>query len=103
VVMYAAQAVEEGTVEEIFQSPKHPYTKALLGSVPNFAKGRGKSHGISGSPPSLINPPQGCRFHPRCPDAMDICTREDPYQTTFSSSQRAMCHLYDRQEADDAE
>ena len=94
VVLYAARAVEEGTVEEIYGRPKHPYTRALLESVPNFARGRGRSHGIPGTPPSLVNPPTGCRFHPRCPEAMAICAMEVPGWTRFSGTQVAGCHLY---------
>ena len=94
VVLYAARAVEEGTVEEIYDHPKHPYTRALLESVPNFARGRGKSHGIPGTPPSLVNPPAGCRFHPRCPDAMEICSTHAPAWSRFAGTQVATCHLY---------
>ena len=94
VVLYAARAVEEGTVEEIYDHPRHPYTRALLQSVPNFARGRGKSHGIPGTPPSLVNPPAGCRFHPRCPDAMEICSAQAPAWSHFAGTQVATCHLY---------
>ena len=94
VVLYAARAVEEGTVEEIYDQPKHPYTRALLESVPNFARGRGKSHGIPGTPPSLVMPPAGCRFHPRCPASMEICSTETPVRSRFTTTQAAACHLY---------
>ena len=94
VVLYAARAVEEGTVEEIYGHPKHPYTRALLQSVPNFARGRGKSRGIPGTPPSLVSPPSGCRFHPRCPEAMEICATRSPGWTRFAGEQVATCHLY---------
>ena len=94
VVLYAARAVEEGTVEEIYGHPKHPYTRALLESVPNFARGRGKSRGIPGTPPSLVSPPSGCRFHPRCPEAMEICATRSPGWTRFAGKQVATCHLY---------
>ena len=93
-VLYAARTVEEGTVEEIYDQPKHPYTRALLESVPNFTRGRGRSHGIPGTPPSLINPPSGCRFHPRCPDAMEICSTQSPAWSRFTATQIATCHLY---------
>ena len=94
VVLYAARAVEEGTVEDIYDRPKHPYTRALLESVPNFARGRGKSHGIPGTPPSLVNPPAGCRFHPRCPDAMEVCSTQTPEWSRFGGTHVATCHLY---------
>ena len=100
VVLYAARAVEEGTVEEIYHQPKHPYTRALLQSVPNFARGRGESHGIPGTPPSLVNPPAGCRFHPRCPDAMEICSSQSPGWSHFGGTQVAACHLYGEGGAD---
>ena len=100
VVLYAARAVEEGTVEEIYGHPKHPYTRALLESVPNFARGRGKAHGIAGTPPSLVNPPAGCRFHPRCPDAMEICSSQSPGWSHFGGTQVAACHLYGEGGAD---
>ena len=102
VVLYAARAVEQGTVEEIYGQPKHPYTRALLDSVPNFARGRGKSHGIPGTPPSLVNPPGGCRFHPRCPDAMEICSSQAPGWSRFTGTQVATCHLYGEEPGVDA-
>ena len=102
VVLYAARAVEEGTVEEIYDHPKHPYTRALLESVPNFARGRGKSHGIPGTPPSLVQPPAGCRFHPRCPDSMEVCSIQVPGWTRFAGTQVATCHLYGDGERADA-
>ena len=94
IVMYAARAAEVGTVQEIYDNPKHPYTQALLGSVPNFSRSRGESHGIPGSPPSLVNPPGGCRFNPRCAQAMEICSTVDPAMTRFGATQIAACHLY---------
>ena len=94
VVLYAARAVEEGTTEEIYRRPKHPYTRALLESVPNFARGRGEAHGIPGAPPSLADPPPGCRFHPRCPSAMDVCSTAAPVLFRFGGRRTAACHLY---------
>ncbi len=101
VVLYAARSVEEGTVEDIYDRPKHPYTRALLESVPNFSRGRGKSHGIPGAPPSLMDPPAGCRFHPRCPRAMDICTSVSPARSRFTATQTAACHLYEEEAGGD--
>lgn len=94
VVLYAARAVEEGTAEEIYRRPKHPYTRALLESAPNFSRGRGQTHGIPGAPPSLADPPPGCRFHPRCPSAMDVCSAVDPAPVRFGGRRTAACHLY---------
>jgi peptide/nickel transport system ATP-binding protein/oligopeptide transport system ATP-binding protein len=74
-VMYAGQIVEEGTVDEIFYEPQHPYTWGLLGSITRVDRERpGRLPAIGGLPPSLANPPEGCRFRPRCPHAFSSCT-----------------------------
>jgi peptide/nickel transport system ATP-binding protein len=78
VVMYAAEIVEQGTVDQIFTEPQHPYTWGLLGSLPRLDADVERLVQIQGQPPSLLNPPSGCRFHPRCPYVMDVCKREDP-------------------------
>ncbi len=79
-VMYAGKIVEYGDLEDIIKDSLHPYTKALISAVPtlgiNYKWKRLK--GLSGSPPSLLNPPKGCRFHPRCPYAMNICSAKEP-------------------------
>jgi peptide/nickel transport system ATP-binding protein len=74
IVMYAGRVVEEGTLEEVFYDPQHPYTWGLLGSIPRIDRGRGEHlPAIPGAPPSLLSPPQGCHFRPRCPHAFDKC------------------------------
>lgn len=78
VVMYAAEIAEHGPVHAIFQRPRHPYTWGLLGSLPRLDVDVERLVQIPGQPPSLLNPPRGCRFHPRCPHAMDICKTKDP-------------------------
>jgi oligopeptide/dipeptide ABC transporter ATP-binding protein len=78
VVMYAGNVIEEGTVESIFNAPQHPYTWGLLGSLPRLDADVERLVQIQGQPPSLLNPPSGCRFHPRCPYVMDICKRDHP-------------------------
>lgn len=79
VVMYAGKVVEEGTVFQIFDSPRHPYTMGLLASIPGYENGRGKRlHTISGSIPNIAKMPPGCRFHPRCPQATERCRLEEP-------------------------
>ena len=79
IVMYAGQIVEEGPVDEIFEHPQHPYTWALLRSVPRIdALRHERLRSIEGLPPDLISPPGGCRFHPRCPFRVDRCFREEP-------------------------
>jgi oligopeptide/dipeptide ABC transporter ATP-binding protein len=76
-VMYAGRIVERGTKEQIFYDPQHPYTWGLLGSIPRLDRPRPKRlHSIAGSPPSLVHPPRGCKFRPRCPHAFDKCWRE---------------------------
>ncbi len=77
-VMYAGRAAEKGSKHEIFYEPHHPYTKGLLESIPNSSAGADRLKPISGQPPSLINLPTGCKFHPRCIYVMDRCVREEP-------------------------
>ncbi|HET9104583.1 MAG TPA: ABC transporter ATP-binding protein [Solirubrobacteraceae bacterium] len=78
-VMYAGRIVERGTTEEIFRRPEHPYTWGLLKSIPRLDAARNEELvPISGRPPSLINRPSGCHFHPRCPYVQDACKRTDP-------------------------
>jgi peptide/nickel transport system ATP-binding protein len=78
VVMYAARIAEQGTVDEIFKRPHHPYTWGLLGSLPRLDTDTERLVQIPGQPPSLLNPPRGCRFHPRCPYVMNVCKQEEP-------------------------
>ena len=77
-VMYAAQVVEKGSAEGIFNRPHHPYTWGLLGSLPRLDTDVERLVQIQGQPPSLLNPPRGCRFHPRCPYVMDVCRQDEP-------------------------
>jgi peptide/nickel transport system ATP-binding protein len=78
IVMYAAQIVEQGSAETIFKRPHHPYTWGLLGSLPRLDADVERLVQIKGQPPSLLNPPRGCRFHPRCPYVFSRCKAEDP-------------------------
>jgi peptide/nickel transport system ATP-binding protein len=78
VVMYAARIAEQGPVDEIFKRPHHPYTWGLLGSLPRLDTDTERLVQIPGQPPSLLNPPHGCRFHPRCPYVMNVCKQEEP-------------------------
>jgi peptide/nickel transport system ATP-binding protein len=95
VVMYAAEVVEQGPVESIFRRPHMPYTWGLLGSLPRLDTDLERLVQIKGQPPSLLNPPQGCRFHPRCPYVMDICKQEDPPLRPISDDPDHLqaCHL----------
>ncbi|MGB9857312.1 MAG: ABC transporter ATP-binding protein [Dictyoglomaceae bacterium] len=97
VVMYAGKIMEEGTIDEIINEPLHPYTRGLLYSVvtpePEVKK-RGITH-IPGTPPNLMNPPSGCRFHPRCPNRMEICSQEEPLLKTINQ-RKVACFLYEK-------
>jgi peptide/nickel transport system ATP-binding protein len=94
-VMYAAQPAERGGYEDIFYRPHHPYTWGLLRSLPHLATIGEDLKPIPGAPPSLLNPPSGCRFHTRCPYAMEVCTNVVPEFALVpgSSEHRAACHL----------
>ncbi|HWQ16501.1 MAG TPA: ABC transporter ATP-binding protein [Sulfolobales archaeon] len=93
-VMYAGKIVENAGVYEIFDNPSHPYTQMLLRAVPNPVKKVEKLESIPGTIPTLINPPKGCRFHPRCPLAMDICRREEPPSIELSPGHTVRCWVY---------
>jgi peptide/nickel transport system ATP-binding protein len=93
-IMYAGRVAEEGPVRRIFAAPRHPYTQMLLRAFPNIHADRRTLGVIHGTPPDLRNPPPGCRFHPRCPMAMDICRVEQPPELTFPDGVRVACHLY---------
>lgn len=77
-VMYAGKMAELGEVGEVFADPKHPYTQGLLRSVPNIDLDGGDLYKMEGTPPNLLSPPPGCRFHPRCPYVMPICSEQEP-------------------------
>jgi peptide/nickel transport system ATP-binding protein len=95
VVMYAAKIAEQAPVEDLFDRPQHPYTWGLLGSLPRLHGDVDRLVQIPGQPPSLLNPPTGCRFHPRCPYVMDVCKRQEPELRPISAnaSHLQACHL----------
>jgi len=93
-VMYAGHLVELAESEKIYYSPKHPYTKALLESIPNTDINDLKLSYIPGSPPDLIDPPRGCRFAPRCPFAKDVCFEKEPPIFEVDGS-KVKCWLYE--------
>jgi peptide/nickel transport system ATP-binding protein len=100
VVMYAGRVVERGTVEAVLERPSHPYTWGLLGSMPSVDPAAARSRTIGGTPPSLLHPPPGCRFHPRCPHAMDRCRQEVPLLRPApdgDTGHTTACHLQDAQ------
>jgi oligopeptide/dipeptide ABC transporter ATP-binding protein len=93
-VMYAGRVAEEGPVSEVFRRPRHPYTAKLLGAFPNIHADRRTLDVIAGQPPDLRDPPSGCRFHPRCPMARDICRDVVPPEIGFGDEVRVACHLW---------
>ncbi len=93
-IMYAGRVAEEGPVKRIFTAPRHPYTTKLLGAFPNIQADRRTLETIPGNPPDLRDPPTGCRFHPRCPVAMDVCKDVVPPEVVFPDGVRVACHLF---------
>ena len=103
-VMYAGRLVETGTLRQLLRTPKHPYTQMLIDSLPSLEREdrrRGDLRGIPGTAPSLYALPPGCSFHPRCPQAMDVCSIDEPILKNLETSdsveqhdQRAACLLY---------
>lgn len=95
-IMYAGRIVETGTTEDVILSPKHPYTMGLLGSFPTIDQLDKDLTPIPGTPPDLINPPKGCRFHPRCPYKGDICERVAPEHEPLESRKDGFieCHRW---------
>ena len=93
VVMYAGKVAEMGTIRTMFTQPMHPYTQLLISSLPQL-ESKGELQGIPGIAPSLLNPPGGCLFHPRCPKVMDICSKKPPTLQPQASGQAVSCHLY---------
>lgn len=95
-VMYLGEIVEIASSEDLFKSPKHPYTKALISAVPTVSeKKQNEVIRLKGDLPSPKNPPLACKFHTRCPYVMDICKKEVPNNIKFSNAHYAKCHLYD--------
>ena len=92
-VLYAGRVAELGSADLVYTDPKHPYTQGLMTSVPTLREDKKLSF-IPGEVPSLINPPSGCRFHPRCPYVMDICRREDPPMIDLKDGRKVACWLY---------
>jgi oligopeptide/dipeptide ABC transporter ATP-binding protein len=92
-VMYAGRMVEVGPVRQIFNRPSHPYTEALLQSIPRLTDSRERLTAIEGQPPDLVIPPPGCAFHPRCPRAIERCREQDPPAFAVADNQRARCWL----------
>lgn len=93
-VMYAGNIVEIGSTDDIFAQPMHPYTQGLMNSIPKLTENVTHLEVIKGSVPNLLYPPSGCRFHPRCPFAMQICSEVKPVLDEIVKDHRVACHLY---------
>jgi peptide/nickel transport system ATP-binding protein len=93
-VMYAGQVVETGSSRQVTDAPAHPYTQLLRSAAPDPDRGSAPILTATGSPPSLIEPPSGCRFHPRCPHAMAICREQAPPTVEVAPGQHAACWLH---------
>jgi peptide/nickel transport system ATP-binding protein len=93
IVMYAGEIVEDGPTEKVIRKSLHPYSQALIASIPKKTKDQGDLTTISGSPPNMLNPPSGCRFHPRCPFVMEKCLIASP-NFVENDDRRVRCFLY---------
>jgi peptide/nickel transport system ATP-binding protein len=91
-IMYAGRLVEEGPTAALFSAPLHPYTMHLISSLPRIGHAEPKQ-GLEGAPPSLADPPAGCRFHPRCPQAMEVCRRHVPPMVEVAPGRRVACFV----------
>ncbi|MBN63373.1 MAG: dipeptide/oligopeptide/nickel ABC transporter ATP-binding protein [Gemmatimonadetes bacterium] len=96
-IMYGGKLVEVGTVHDIFHNPQHPYTQLLISSIPSFET-KGEFKGIPGVALSLLDPPSGCLFHPRCPQATERCKAEEPRLAEVAPNQLASCLLHEEDE-----
>ncbi len=97
-VMYAGDIVESCSTSRLFTRPYHPYTKGLLNSILTFAKREGEARAIKGMIPDLIQPPPGCRFHPRCLETMNGCEREEPHLQEIEEGHWVSCHHFTKYE-----
>jgi peptide/nickel transport system ATP-binding protein len=93
-IMYAGQIVEMAPARALFEHPLHPYTQGLMQSFPSLTGDRARLSGIPGSPPDLVSPPSGCRFHPRCPKRFEMCDRVVPKLAEVEPGHFVACHLY---------
>ncbi|MHA1707892.1 MAG: ABC transporter ATP-binding protein [Candidatus Heimdallarchaeaceae archaeon] len=94
-IFYGGRVVESGPTKDIFLDPKHPYTRALFDSIPSLEKDKTRLETIPGLVPRLINPPKGCRFHPRCKYATEICSRERPPDIDIGKDRHVQCHHFE--------
>jgi oligopeptide/dipeptide ABC transporter ATP-binding protein len=94
-VMYAGKIVEQASSGELFARPRHPYTLGLFESLPRLGERRPRLRAIAGQVPNAADFPSGCRFHPRCPHAMPVCSKEIPALGRLDEDHEAACWLYD--------
>ena len=92
-IFYAARLVEVAPASELSRNPRHPYTQGLLRAFPSVRGDFEELASIPGSPPSLLDPPTGCRFHPRCPRAVEVCRQREPRLVRLAANHSAACHL----------
>jgi peptide/nickel transport system ATP-binding protein len=92
-IMYAGKIAEFGDVASVFKEPLHPYTQGLMSAFPNIKAARTRMQSIPGFPPDLLEPPSGCRFHPRCKFAMDVCRKKEPVMKEVEKRHYVSCHL----------
>jgi peptide/nickel transport system ATP-binding protein len=92
-IMYGGKIAEYGDIIDVYKNPLHPYTQGLLEAFPSILAAKTRMTSIPGSPPDLLNPPQGCKFHPRCKYAMEICRKEDPAFLSVNNGHYVSCHL----------
>lgn len=93
-VLYAGRLMEEGKTEEVIKDPMHPYTQALIASMPKVTKTSGKLYSIPGMPPSFYALPAGCKFNPRCPKVMEVCKTKEPHEIHVNN-RKVRCWLYE--------
>ena len=93
-IMYAGRIIEEGATQDIFRAPLHPYTNYLVNSLPTFGD-KSMRESAPGAPPSLVNPPTGCAFHPRCSHAMEVCRQQTPRMRELDTGHRVACWLHE--------
>src|SRR6056297_791996 len=102
-IMYAGKIIEYGNAHDVFTDPLHPYTEGLMASFPALTGPIKRMGGIEGKPPDLLNPPEGCRFAPRCQKATDICRKEYPEEYIKNANHKVSCHLFDSKMSDNHE
>ena len=98
-VMYLGRIVEQGVAEEVFDKPNHPYTQALIAEIPRLDTRKRQFVAVKGEIPSPLDPPSGCRFHPRCPYAMPCCAQREPPLREVSPGHAVACHLFEQENA----